>query len=66
MKLQQAPIDRDLAAADAEKAAEIDDGGTRLPLAVDEDIHHATHVLPGGALHLLAEDGRRLAGKDRL
>src|SRR3954452_5728913 len=59
-KVQRVPVDRDLAAADAKKAAEIDNSGSYAPLTVDQDVDDAPHVLIGTASHLLAEDALRL------
>ena len=55
-KMQRVPVDRDLAAADAEEAAEIDDGGAHLAGAVDQHIDDPAHILVGGAAHLAAEN----------
>ena len=46
-KMQRIPIHRDLAAADAEKAAEIDDRGAHLAGPVDEHVDDPAHVLVG-------------------
>ena len=54
--MQRIPIHRDLAAADAEKAAEIDDRGAHLAAAVDEHVDDPAHVLVGGAAHVTAEN----------
>src|SRR5262249_9718740 len=53
---QRAPVDRDLAVPDAEKAAEVDDGRAHLPAPVHHDVDHASHVLASIAKHLPAED----------
>ena len=52
-----APIDGNLSAADPEEAAEVDDRRAHLPAAVDHDVDHPPHVLPGTAEDLPAEDG---------
>src|SRR5258708_1957374 len=59
-EIQGPPIDGDLAGADAEKAAEVDDGRADLPVAADDDIDNATHILVRVAAHALAEDRRDL------
>src|SRR5262249_6907815 len=56
-EIERAPIDRDLADADAEKAAEVDDGGAHLSVAADDDVDDAPHVFAGVAANALAEDG---------
>ena len=58
--MQRIPIDCYLSAADAEKAAEIDDGGAQVSHSIDNDIDDATHVLIGGAADLPAEHALRL------
>ena len=55
-KMQRVPIHRDLAAADAEKAAEVDDGGADLAAAVDQHVDDAAHILVGWAAHFAAEN----------
>ena len=55
-KMQRVPIHRDLAAADAEETAEIDDRGTHLAVAVDQHIDDPAHVLVGGAEHFAAKN----------
>ena len=49
--MQRAPVDRDLAAADPKKTAEIDNGRAHLPRGIDDDIDDTTHVLAIGALY---------------
>ena len=44
-EMQRAPVDHDLAAADAEKAAEIDHRGAHRAGAIDDHIDDAPHVL---------------------
>ena len=61
-EVQRIPVDRDLAAADAEKAAEVDDRGARPAVASTIDIDDPAHVLVGGAADVLAED--RLASRE--
>src|SRR5579875_773975 len=56
-EVERVPIDRDLAAADAEKTAEIDDCGARHSGLVDDDVDDAAHVLAGCARHRLTQDG---------
>src|SRR5215469_6815662 len=54
LKMHEAPVDGDLAAADAEESPEIDHQGPGLAVAVDDDIDHHAHVLPGLITHLAA------------
>ncbi|MEA3022757.1 MAG: hypothetical protein QOK01_1609 [Alphaproteobacteria bacterium] len=61
-EFEHRPIDRDLAAADAQESAEIDDGRARLAVAIDHHVDEAAHVLAGDAAHALAENGLRVAG----
>src|SRR5262249_34534742 len=56
-EIQRAPIDRDLARADAEKPAEVDDRRVNLTVAAYDDVHDPSHVLVGAAANALAEDG---------
>ena len=63
--MQHAPVDRDLARADAEKAAEVDDGGAQHAAAVDDDVDDAAEILALDALHRLAQQRlRRIAVND--
>ncbi len=55
-KMQRVPIHRDLAAADAEETAEIDDRGAHLAAAIHQHVDDAAHILVGGAAHFAAED----------
>src|SRR6185312_13733524 len=55
-KMQRIPIHCDLATADPEKAAEIDDRRPYLAGPVDQHVDHPAHVLVGGAAHIAAED----------
>src|SRR5262249_4681424 len=48
---------RDFAHPNAEKAAEVDDCRTHLPVATDDDVNDPPHVLVRIAAHALAEDG---------
>ena len=43
--MQRAPVDRNLAAANPEKSAEINHHAPHLPGAVHEDIYDTAHVL---------------------
>src|SRR5262249_49334094 len=61
---QRAPVDDDLATADAEEAAEIDHRGAHHAFAVDDDVDNAAHVLVGGAADLTAKDTVRVARPD--
>src|SRR5262249_36864399 len=56
-EIQRAPIDGDLACADAENPAEVDDGRVNLAVAAHDDVHDPSHVLVGAAANALAEDG---------
>src|SRR5215831_16413936 len=56
-EIQRAPIDRDLARADAEKPAEVDNRRVNLAVAAHDDVHDPSHVLIGAAANALAEDG---------
>ena len=44
-EMQRVPVHGDLAAADPKEAAEIDDGGANLAVAVHEHVHDPAHVL---------------------
>src|SRR5262249_18360483 len=44
---QGIPVDGDPAIADAEKAAEVDDGRAHLSGAIDHHVDHPSHVLAG-------------------
>src|SRR3954464_8000957 len=54
-KMQCIPVDDDLAAADAEEAAEIDHSGPNHAGAVDDDVNDTAHVLISCAAYLPAE-----------
>ncbi|HVJ42914.1 MAG TPA: hypothetical protein VM639_15525 [Dongiaceae bacterium] len=54
-KVQDAPVDCDFSRADAEEAAEIDDGGPHQPGMVDHDVDDTPHVVAAGALHRFAK-----------
>src|SRR5579859_5910897 len=54
-ELQGAPLDRYLAAADPEKAAEIDDRRARPALGVDQHLDDAPQILACGAANLGVE-----------
>src|SRR5579883_756626 len=58
-EMQRGPIDGDLAAADAQKAAEVDDRGAGRAGLVDDHVDNAAHGLALGAGDRLAEDGLR-------
>jgi hypothetical protein len=55
--VQQRPIDGNAAIADAEEAAEFDDGDTHSTAGVGQHIDHPAQILTLGSLHFLAEDG---------
>src|SRR5207245_4948121 len=59
-EMQGIPVDHDPAATDTEKAAEIDDGGTDLPAAIDQDVDDPPHVLVRNAADLIAQDALHL------
>src|SRR3954452_23100859 len=59
-EFQRAPIDRDLARTDAEESAEVDDGGTDMPVLAHDDIHDPPHVLICAAAYALADNPRDL------
>ena len=73
-KMQGLPIDRNFPAADPKKAAEINDGGARLSVAINNDIDEASHIFAGGAANIFSEnwlgvlciddDGRRFVLAD--
>ena len=56
-KLNRVPIDRDLAAADAEKTAEINERRADIALVVDQNVNDAPHVFASDTIDLAAEDG---------
>src|SRR5882724_7183331 len=53
---QCVPVDGNLAAADAEKAAKVDDGCTYLSGSVHNDLDDAPHIFVRNAADLLAEN----------
>ena len=53
--MQCVPVDGDLAAADPEKSAEIDNRGAHLAGAVDQNVHDPAHILVGRAADLSAQ-----------
>src|SRR5438445_412864 len=55
-EMQRAPVDDDLAAADAEKAAEIDHRRTRRAEAIDDDVDDAPHILARRAFDVASEN----------
>ena len=59
-EIKRVPIDRDLAHADAEEPAEVDDGGVDLAVPADDDVYNPSHVLAGVAANTLAQNGRDL------
>lgn len=58
------PVDRDFSGADAEEAAEIDDGCAQNPGAVDHHVNDPPQILPFRAFHRLAEQRLRRAPVD--
>src|SRR5215472_519768 len=63
-EMQRVPVDDDLAAADAEEAAEIDHGGAHRAGAIDNDVDDASHVLIGRAANLAAKYAVSVARRD--
>lgn len=70
-EMQGAPIDGDLSCADAEEAAEIDDGRPHHAFMIHHDVDNATHVIAGRTDDRLSknrvrcsfdDDGRGLDG----
>src|SRR4029453_8080213 len=55
-EVQCGPGHGDLAAADAQKSAEVEDGGAPRARAVDQHVDDASHVLVRRAAYLAAED----------
>ena len=67
IEVQQRPIDGDAAGSHAEKAAEIDDRDSHVPLGVREHIDHPAQILSLRALDFLAQNrGERHARAHRL
>jgi len=62
--MQRAPIHRDLARADTEEAAEIDDGCPHHALVIDHDIDNPSHVIAGGTHDRLAQNRVRCSFDD--
>src|SRR5689334_542623 len=56
---ERLPVDHDLAAADAEKAAEIDHCGAHRAAAVNDHVDDAAHVLVGSAANLASQNAVR-------
>jgi len=56
---QQPPIDGNLAAADAEKPSEVDDGCGRMTVGGDDDINHKAQILAVGPDDFFAENACR-------
>src|SRR5690242_20213220 len=63
-EMKRFPGHGDLAAADAEEAAEVDDGGARLALAVDDHVDDAAHALVAHAAHLATHDALHLVAAE--
>jgi hypothetical protein len=59
-KKKRVPIARDLARADAEEPAEVDNSGVDLSVPADDDVYDPPHVLAGAAANILAENGADL------
>ena len=60
--MQRLPVDGDLATADAEKAAEVDDGGAHPAFAIDQYVDDPPHILVRQAAHVPAENALRFLG----
>ena len=63
---QRGPVHRDLAVADAHKAAEIQHAGDWIAVGVDQHIDQPGNVLAVGADDAVAEDGHRFLWGDGL
>ena len=63
--VERLPVDGDPPAADAEKAAEVDNRGPRPAVGIDEHVDHQPHVLAARTVGSLTEDADRLLGGDR-
>src|SRR5207302_1738764 len=63
-EMKRAPVDHDLAAADAEEAAEIDHRRAHGTGAVDDHVDDAPHVLAGRAADVASENAARLIRAD--
>src|SRR5215831_16279682 len=64
-EMQRVPVDDDLPAADTEKTAEVDHGGTHDTGTINNHIDDASHVLIGRAADIAAEHTMRfLRGDD--
>jgi len=63
---QQPPIDRDLAAADAEKPAEIDDSRPWIAIGAHNNVNHQAQIRAIGPHHFFAENAGRLGRRQRL
>lgn len=62
---QRLPTDGDLAAADAEKAAEIDHRRPRPPFRIDQHVNHHAHVLARGPASGFTKEVNYLIKGDR-
>src|SRR3984957_1811540 len=58
--MQRAPVDGDLAGADAEKTAKIDNSGSDLASAINDNVDDPPHVVAGRAKRLDAENALKL------
>src|SRR6185436_1743029 len=61
-EVQGVPVDGNLAAADTEEPAEVDDGGTGTAGPVDHDIDQPAHIFVRLAANLLAKNALGLLG----
>src|SRR5580704_13034058 len=61
-EMQRLPVDGDLAIADAEKPAEVDDGGAHPAFAIDQYVDDPSHILVRQAAHIPAENALRFLG----
>src|ERR1700689_443406 len=64
VEMQRAPVNGDLAGADTQKTAKIDDRGSDLASAINEDVDNAPHVVARGAKRFNAENALELLPVD--
>src|ERR1700687_416023 len=63
-EMQRVPVYHDFSAADAEKAAEIDDGGAHHSGAIDDHVDDVPHVLVRRATNIPTEHAMRIPCAD--
>src|SRR5580704_8192082 len=61
-EMQRLPVDGDLAIANAEKPAEVDDGGAHPAFAIDQYVDDPPHILVRQAAHVPAENALHFLG----